>query len=345
MSRRPSSFLKRAVASVLRAHHMESGMLGSIIICTYNRADILRETLASLASLEVPADLPCELIIVDNDSTDHTQSVVRSSNQFSMPVRYIREQRSGQSHARNTGMRSANGSIILFTDDDVRPPHDWIGQMCGPILAGTADAVAGGVAMAPHLKRPWMSRLHREWLASTEDFSANDRIEMVGANMAFSRGVLESVSGFDVELGPGALGYGDDTLFSLQLRAAGFRVLPAWDVKVEHHFQVSRLSRSAFFEAAKKRGRTAAYLQHHWEHGEFACPYRAIGRLVHHLAYSRQIGTDRETRMPVSPAELELVRLAYGKQYYLSERRRPRAYVRRGLRKLASDRVRAMARN
>ena len=48
--------------------------------------------------------------------------------------------------------------------------------------------------------------------------------DLTGANMAFARRVLDKVPGFDRELGPGGLGFCDDTLFSLQLRTAGFRL-------------------------------------------------------------------------------------------------------------------------
>jgi len=89
---------------------------------------------------------------------------------------------------------------------------------------------------------------------------------MVGANMAFSRSVLESVPGFDVRLGPGATGYGDDTFFALQLRARGLRIADALDVVVEHCFDPHRLLRPNWLRMARNVGRTRAYIAYHWEH-------------------------------------------------------------------------------
>src|SRR5258708_4953396 len=100
-------------------------MLVSILICTRNHAASLRETLHSLAQVHLPETLSCELIVVDNGSTDDTAAVVRSSAFPQIPVRYLHEPRPGKGHAYNTGLAEARGNILLFTDDDVRLPRQW----------------------------------------------------------------------------------------------------------------------------------------------------------------------------------------------------------------------------
>jgi GT2 family glycosyltransferase len=112
--------------------------------------------------------------------------------------------------------------VLLFTDDDVHPPIDWIEYMIAPILNEEADAVAGGIRIAPALKRPWLLPEHEMWLASTEYSGCPDWHPLIGANMAVHRRVFSKVGGFDPEIGPGALGHAEDTLFSLQMRRAGF---------------------------------------------------------------------------------------------------------------------------
>jgi glycosyltransferase involved in cell wall biosynthesis len=244
---------------------MQSTPAVSIIICTRNRFTDLRNTLDSLAAVRVPNDLPCELLIVDNGSTDATRQVVQSSHLPSLQVRYLYEPQPGQSRARNLGLAEARGKVIVFTDDDVRPPPDWICRMTAPILSASGQAVAGGVRIAAHLHRDWMSTMHRSWLASTEYIKRGAPDKLVGANMAFSRSVLQNVPGFDVRLGPGALGYGDDTFFAFQLLAQGLRIVDALDVVVEHRFDPSRLLRPNWLRMAKNMGRTRAYIAYHWE--------------------------------------------------------------------------------
>jgi len=130
--------------------------LVSIIICTRNRGNDLRQTLETIGALDVPADLPAEVLVVDNGSTDHTSEVVHHIKMLRMPVRCVHEPRKGKGYAYNTGLAEAKGDIFLFTDDDVRPPANWIDGMCRPILKGAAHGIAGGLRAAPHLRREWM---------------------------------------------------------------------------------------------------------------------------------------------------------------------------------------------
>src|SRR5262249_44378174 len=146
----------------------------------------------------------------------------------------------------NTALAASAADIVLFTDDDVLVPPGWIAGMCAPILAGRADAVAGGVRIAAPLNRPWMEPFHRAILASSELAEPSAPRALTGANMAVARRVFERVPQFDPELGPGALGGWGDTLFSYQLVKAGFRLVAAFDVVADHQPDPDRLSRAAF---------------------------------------------------------------------------------------------------
>ena len=94
----------------------------TVLICTYNRARLLRETLASLQAM-APADaVRVEIIVVDNNSTDNTQLVIAEAQRASaIPVIGLRETRQGKSFALNRGLEAATGDIVALTDDDVWP--------------------------------------------------------------------------------------------------------------------------------------------------------------------------------------------------------------------------------
>lgn len=307
----------------------------SIIICTSNRAEHLRQTLQAMGQVCVPVGAACELIVVDNASTDGTAGVVHQSRLGQMSIRYVREPRRGQCHARNAGLEAARGDIIVFTDDDVRPATLWLDNLCASILAGKTNAVLGGAHIAPHLLRPWMEAQHKNLLASTENADRVHPALLVGINMAFSKSVLADVPKFDVELGAGALGFADDTLFSYQLKQAGYALAAAFDAQVEHHFDPARLSRSSFLNRAVGEGRSHAYLVHHWEHREIS---RAPLYLIHRslrLRYRRiQRRAQCQSTEGIALWELnDLMDVAFYSNF-MKERRRPRNYEKHGLVKL-----------
>jgi hypothetical protein len=209
--------------------------------------------------------------------------------------------------------------------------------MSAPILNGEADAVAGGVCLAPQLERKWMTPLQKGWLASTE----RDKVEnphgepgrIISANMAIARRVLSVIPGFDEELGPGALGFCDDILFSLQLKVAGFKIVPRWDVEAEHYLDASRLTRASLLERARKEGRSTAYLWYHWMH--LSVPRPRLKAWYHILKLKLWRMRHRAKRQlhneGCDEQEMLLEKNAACFQQYLVEPRRHRAYDRRGL--------------
>lgn len=98
----------------------------SVIIPTYNRAEILRKTLVGYAEQTGDHEMS-EVLVVDDGSKDHTAEVVREcAHLFSFPLRYLHQENSGLAAARNHAIREASGDLILFGDDDIIP---------GPCLA------------------------------------------------------------------------------------------------------------------------------------------------------------------------------------------------------------------
>lgn len=309
---------------------MTAAAVASVVVCTRNRATELAAMLRAVAATEVPADLPAEVVVVDNGSVDATREVVERWDAGPFARRYLVAPTPGVARARNAGLGAARGDVILFLDDDVRPPGRWLEPMCRPILDGVADAVAGGVRLAAHLERPWMRPLHRAWLADTSYLDPVAPREMVSANMALGRHVLARVPAFDPELGPGALGQGEDALFAWQLRCAGYRIVPALEVAVEHHFAPTRLARASFAATADRRGRTQAYLEHHWDHLDPGPLRRRTLVAWIRLALSRaRHPTRRDEGMPV--VEMRARERLAMLRHWSVERRRPRHYERHGL--------------
>jgi len=278
-----------------------------------------------------------EVIVVDNGSADNTRTVIDSLSTADFSLRYIFEPLPGKSRACNTAVREAIGQILVFTDDDVQANLNWIDGICAPIFAGEADAVAGGIVIAPNLRRGWLTAAHCGWLVTTEGDVTTESPCLIGANMALRREVVEAVGGFDIEVGPGAIGHAEDTLFWMQVQKAGFKIVSRYDVIVEHHFDPQRLSRAAFASQARKRGEFYAYVTHHWQHGGWKRPYINTVRKWLRLQIARLIHLKDWLTHPSMPEwELELLENYYMFKFYTHERLRPRNYERQGLKKLHS---------
>ena len=307
----------------------------SVIICTRNRAASLRNLLETLKTVQIPPGTSVEFLVVDNGSTDETPRVATACRLPMAKVKYLSEPTPGQSRARNRGLAESTGDIIVFTDDDVIPNEDWLVKLCAPIAAGKADAVVGTVRLAPHLVSPLMSSYHKDLVADTSSLDPQNPGRMVGANMAFSRAVLQKVPAFDIELGPGAMGFGDDTLFSQQLRAAGYRVASAFDSIVIHHFQANRLGQREWDLSAEKLGRVDAYLSHHWEHETWPHPRRILFLAFLKLTIRRAKSIFQRKTAQTLESLLKAARHYHATVHYLTEHQRPRNYERHGLVKLS----------
>ena len=93
---------------------MQSSPIITVVITCYNQGKYLREAIESVLAQSYEY---CEIIIVDDGSTDHTKFVVDGYPQ----VKYIYQVNQGVSSARNTGIEHSNGEFICFLDAD-----DWL---------------------------------------------------------------------------------------------------------------------------------------------------------------------------------------------------------------------------
>jgi glycosyltransferase involved in cell wall biosynthesis len=133
----------------------------TVLICAWNRATLLEETLASLARMDVPAAIRRELVVVDNNCTDATPEVVeRAARTFPVQVRYPFEKQQGKSHALNAGLRASSRPIVAFVDDDVRVARDWLTSLA-TVFRDRPDITYAGGPVDPIWEEPcpsWFDR-------------------------------------------------------------------------------------------------------------------------------------------------------------------------------------------
>lgn len=229
-------------------------MDASIIVCTYNRAESLKDTLAALACLESPLTRTWEVVVVDNNSRDHTRQVVETVQQTWPRLRYVFEAAQGLSHARNRGIAEAAGEVILFTDDDVLPESDWLVTTLAGLDKYGADACGGYIAPIWETPPPdWLTERFYGFLAvrtdRTDDYFIIDTGQTpFGANMAFHKKVFEQVGLFDTSRGRKGkvLASGEDGEMFERILAAGLKVAFLGSSRVHHKVESFRLTKRYF---------------------------------------------------------------------------------------------------
>lgn len=177
--------------------------LVTIVLCTYNRAEMLRGALASLARLDTGADLSCELVVIDNNSTDATAQVVEDlTPEFSYPVRRIFEAQPGVVFARNRGVTEARGEWIAFFDDDELADPQWLRQLLEMAQEKQARCVGGAVyLLLPEGIQRNLSPVSRMLLGETVGMDTprkfDHRTTPTCGNLLIHRSVFDEIGLFD----------------------------------------------------------------------------------------------------------------------------------------------------
>jgi glycosyltransferase involved in cell wall biosynthesis len=179
----------------------------SVIICTYNRRDHLRNVLTSLAGQELSHAIEWDIVVVDNNSTDDTHEVTKAFSDTSpVPVHYAREEKQGLSHARNRGIVESRGRYVAFIDDDaIADPH-WVSALYGALKESDCDCVGGRIYLKPERELPrWLNKDLWGFLGHLDYgdkvLSLDRTHTLFGGNMAFSRAVFESTGLFNPDYG------------------------------------------------------------------------------------------------------------------------------------------------
>lgn len=222
----------------------------TIGICTWNRSELLKQTLESITKLNGRDPDTVEVLIVNNGSTDDTALMLRDfANQPG--VRVVLETKLGHTYARNRLVREAHGDVILWTDGDVRLHPQWLNRYTEVIDVGDDFDFWGGPIIPVFLagKPRWISQNY-DLLAgcfAAKDLG-NEPIELdsrhlpYGANFAVRTRLARNYL-FDEQLGrrgTGCVGEDErDFLFRLLDKGHRGQWIPA--ASVEHLIPADRV--------------------------------------------------------------------------------------------------------
>jgi hypothetical protein len=117
----------------------------SVVVCTFNRADLVMRTLRAVLDQE---GVDFEVVVVDDGSTDATPQVLAAVDD--PRLRVVRQANAGLSAARNGGLAVARGAWVVFLDDDDVPDPGWLAALARPMDdAGVGITCCGAIAVDP----------------------------------------------------------------------------------------------------------------------------------------------------------------------------------------------------
>jgi len=197
----------------------------TVIIPTFNRSDVLQRTLARLGLVEHPPER-WEVVIVDDGSTDDTEAVAArwiESQRFA--ARILRQANAGPASARNRGAAAARGRFLLFIDNDIAVPADFVRRHCEALAAQPRSLVGGRVVHSERLRLTPFGRYRDSVWEQFHRSHPSDRISettgVTGQNLSIAAADFRSLGGFDEQL-PGVLA---DVDLCLKMRQAGLLIV------------------------------------------------------------------------------------------------------------------------
>lgn len=180
----------------------------SVIVPARNAAATLPRTLEALANQDLEA--PCEVIVVDDGSTDGTVELARSAPG---PVTVLEQQAQGPAPARNLGVEHSTGRALAFCDADCFPTPGWL--RAGIAALGSADLVQGHVLPDPSSSLGPFDRTL--WITFEVGLYET-------ASLFVTRGLFERTGGFEEWLKPEiGKALAEDVWFGWKARRLGAR--------------------------------------------------------------------------------------------------------------------------
>lgn len=230
---------------------MKAGI--TILVCTYNGAERLPVTLRCIAEQQIPAGIGCELLVVNNASTDNSIEVIEKEwKQYhtAIELRIITETRPGLTYAREAGFCAAQYDYIILCDDDNWLAPDYVHTAFAVMESHPDIGIVGGkgnfVFEEPAPSWLLSCNLYAGGEQARESGKVNDQI-VYGAGAVLRKSAYEKIcaGGFVPALTDRqgmSLSSGGDHELCYVLALAGYSVWYESKLRFDHYITANRLT-------------------------------------------------------------------------------------------------------
>lgn len=220
------------------SHMKNKKILISVVICTYNRASLLKNCLQSLEK-QTANKKNYEVIVVNNNSNDNTKEIVKDFVKSQFNIKTVIEKKQGLSYARNRGWKEAKGKYVAYIDDDAVAEPDWVEQIIVFTKKNPKINAFGGPYGRFSFKPvpAWIPENYFTLNLGNKLKILNLKNEWIsGSNMIFNKMLFYKYGGFKTGLGMkgSKILYGEETEFLLRLKETGEAVYYVPKIRVRH---------------------------------------------------------------------------------------------------------------
>lgn len=238
----------------------------SVIFCTYNREKYIYNAMKSIAEQDFSYQ-NYEIVLVDNNSTDSTESICSQFRKDFPQVRfrYFVETNQGLSYARNKGVAESRGEILVFVDDDATVFDGYLSSIDTLFKENPSAGACGGPIQPVYeaAKPKWLSHYTEQLIGGA--LYEGDKIKPFrngkypgGGNSAFRKEIFDKYGLFNVELGrkgTGLIGAEEKDLYDRLTRGKEqFYYLP--QMGIYHYIPEKKLSEAHFRELTYSIGKS-----------------------------------------------------------------------------------------
>lgn len=231
----------------------------SVLICTYNRPQMLAQCLAAL--IERTDEKPDQVVVVNGGDERTDEAVSRYTGRQGLQVQSVRTTNKNLASSRNVGLPHCRGDIIAMTDDDAEVFPDWVLQM-KRIHAECPDAGAVGGPVIGAETDSLVSRIADQ--VTFPNFPSTRAVcTLPGVNVSYKRQVVEQLGQQDE-----TLFRGEDVDYNWRVLQLGYKVYFDPAIKVYHYH---RATLRGFLNQHYMYGRAYYRVRHKWR--EMYCIY------------------------------------------------------------------------
>lgn len=249
----------------------------SIVICCYNSAEKLPQTLKHISEQKLPDWLKCEVLIIDNNSKDNTAEIAqREWDNYSLKIDFsiIKERRPGLSFARSSGIENAQYEIVIFCDDDNWLDDNYVKNAYDLMINDSTIGIIGGVNIAvADVEFPsWFEEFKGEYAcgAQGEKDGFTDRLFIWGAGMVIRKKIFDMLREKSIisqlsDRKGAELSSGGDSEICFGAIILGYKLFFSSSLQLKHYMSQDRLEWKYLLKLMNGHAKACYKLIYYWD--------------------------------------------------------------------------------